>query len=326
MHPVCRTLLATLSVTALALGLAREGGACDLHALRTAGAIVDDTPGLRLGVAEQWTRFATLQRGDDEIRDPYDERLESSITQLVAEYRFTERLGVGLYLPVIDRTFRRVTPSGSVEHDDVSGIGDLALLGDVTAFRRETDESTFRLGLVGGLELPTGNSHRLSEEQSENHTHAPGQGHPVSGIHGHDLALGSGSVDGIVGGDVFWSWRRAFVGASMLYGIRSEGSFDFEYADDLQWSVAPGVVAWRGAEALLAAQAVFSGETKGEDKLDGRNLTDTAATTLYLGPGLEGSWKGLDAEVAVEIPVLTHRTGVQIAPDVRVRGGLRWRF
>ena len=79
-----------------------------------AGAIVDDTPGLRLGVAEQWTRFATLQRGDDEIRDPYDERLESSITQLVAEYRFTERLGVGLYLPVIDRTFRRVTPSGSV--------------------------------------------------------------------------------------------------------------------------------------------------------------------------------------------------------------------
>jgi hypothetical protein len=180
--------------------------------------------------------------------------------------------------------------------------------------------------LLGGLKLPTGDPDRLREEQAENHTHAPGQGHPVSGIHGHDLALGSGSVDGIVGADLFWSWRRAFVGATLLYGIRTEGAFDYEYADDLQWAVAPGAVAWQGAESLVAVQAILTGETKGQDELDGRGLTDTSATTLYLGPGIQGGWKSLVAEAAVEIPVLTNRTGIQIVPDVRVRGGLRWRF
>jgi len=73
-------------------------------------------------------------------------------------------------------------------------------------------------------------------------------------------------------------------------------------------------------------QALVSGETKGQDEQQGKALEDTAATTLYVGPGLNLGWKQLEAEATVEVPVITHRTGVQIAPDVRVRGGLRWRF
>jgi hypothetical protein len=322
---VRRLVSGFLAIAAVAC-LTRAAPACDLHALRTAGAIDDDAPGFRLGVTEQWTRYATVQNGDDEIRDPFGERLESSITGLLAGYRFTDRVGVELRLPVISRQFRRVTPSGAVEHDDESGIGDLALLADVVAFRRETDASRFRLGLVGGLELPTGDSGRLREEGDEDHAHEPGEGHPVSGIHGHDLALGSGSVDGLLGADLFWSWRRAFFTATLLYGIRSEGDFDFEYADDLQWSGGPGIVAWRGVESILAVQAVLSGETKGQDRLDGRRLGDTAATTLFAGPGVHVGWRRLVVEVVAEVPAVTNRTGVQIVPDVRARGGLRWRF
>jgi hypothetical protein len=307
------------------LALARPAAPCDLHPLRTASAIADDAPGLRLGVAEQWTHYGTLQNGDDEIGNPDDQRLDSSITQLVAGYRLTERLGVELRLPIISRHYRRPLHDGGIENGSESGFGDLALLGDFVAFRRDTDTSSFRVDVVGGLELPSGNPDHLGDELAEHH-HPGANPETESGIHGHDLALGSGSVDGLLGLDLFWSRERAFFLASLFYAIRGEGAFDYRYANDLQWAVGPGVLVWRGLESQVAVQALVSGETKGQDEQQGTTLDDTAATTLYVGPGLNLGWKQLEAEATVEVPVITHRTGVQIAPDVRVRGGLRWRF
>jgi hypothetical protein len=49
--------------------------------------------------------------------------------------------------------------------------------------------------------------------------HIP-EGSP-SGINGHDLALGSGSIDGIVGGAAFASWDRLYATASAQHAIRS---------------------------------------------------------------------------------------------------------
>jgi hypothetical protein len=299
--------------------------ACDLHALRTTSAIADDTPGLRLGVAEQWTNYATLQDGDDEIANPDDQYLRSSITHVVGGYRIHERLGVELVLPIIYRRYRRPTHGGRIEDDAVSGVGDMALLADVVAFRRETADSIFRVDVLGGLELPTGNPDRLGEESAEGH-HDDDAAHDASGIHGHDLALGSGSVDGIVGLGLSWSWRRAFFTGAVVYSIRGEGSFDYRYADDLQWEAGPGVLVWKGERLQATFQAALSGETKGQDEQRGRPLNDTGATTLYVGPGFDLGWDRLAAEVAVDVPVITHRTAVQIAPDLRVRGGVRWRF
>jgi hypothetical protein len=312
-------------VAGLLVALVPPAAACDLHPLRTASAIEDDTPGLRLGIVEQWTHYGTLQNGDDEIANPDDQRLDSSITQVVAGYRFTERLGAELRLPIISRHYRRPTHDGGIENGSESGFGDLALLADVVAFRRDTTTSSFRVDVVGGLELPSGNPDRLGEELDEDHDHE-GAGHDESGIHGHDLALGSGSVDGLLGLDLFWSRERAFFLASFFYGIRGEGAFDYRYANDLQWAAGPGVLVWRGTNGQAAMQALVSGETKGQDELRGETLEDTAATTLYVGPGFTVGWKQLEAEATVEVPVITHRTAVQIAPDVRVRGGMRWRF
>jgi len=44
----------------------------------------------------------------------------------------------------------------------------------------------------------------------------------ANAIHGHDLALGSGSWDGIIGGQIYASWRRAFVTAALQYRIRPD--------------------------------------------------------------------------------------------------------
>src|SRR5206468_11511093 len=49
--------------------------------------------------------------------------------------------------------------------------------------------------LLTGIKFPTGGSSRLAEEFHE--IEIPGA--PESGIHGHDLTLGTGSYDGIFG-------------------------------------------------------------------------------------------------------------------------------
>jgi hypothetical protein len=333
---------------------ARVASACDVCAIYNTTELGETRPGLRLSVAEQWTRFATWKLDGETVPNP-GERLLSSITQVVAGYGIHPRFALQLNLPIISRTFRRFE-QGRLTHGDETGIGDLALVGNWRAWSLVTEESVFHVSLLGGIEFPTGNPDRLGEELAEPQAQTAPAAHAArsrfrplhatggsgggsdggtdsdtavseSGIHGHDLALGSGSYDGIVGGSVLWTWRRFLVTAGGQYTIRGGGAFDYRFANDLTWTAAPGVYALLSHTQSLAVQAVFSGETKGNDTQAGVHLDDTAITALYLGPSLAYS-RGtrLYAEVAADLPVLQHNTSLQIVPDYRVRGGLTWRF
>jgi hypothetical protein len=332
------------------LGAPARTHACDICAIYTATEMWAGRVGFRLGVAEQVSSFATLQEGGEEVDNPDDEHLTSSITQVLFGYNLSPRFGVQLNVPIISRTFRRVEENGIV-HGDATGIGDVSLLADVLAFNRIGERSLLRVSLLGGLKLPSGDSDRLGEEIEEededgeeegalraprttrarvqrgSHTAAGPHTEEQSGIHGHDLALGSGSVDGIIGGRIFWSWRRLFVTTAAQWAIRTEGAFDYRYADDLTWSGGPGGFVLLDHERALALQALFSGETKGEDTLGGATLDDTAITALYLGPGITLTWgTSLAADLAADLPVLQNNSGLQIVPDFRLRGGVTWRF
>jgi hypothetical protein len=223
-----------------------------------------------------------------------------------------------------------------LEDGEERGLGDMALLGNVLAYSAVVGDSTLRLTLLGGIKFPTGDSSRLGEEFVE----PPAQRGraPVvraaptilpleGGLHGHDLALGSGSYDGIAGGQLFWSWRRLFISTALQYAIRSTGDFDYRYANDPTWVGGPGAFVLLTHQYSVTLQGVIAGETKGKDTQQGRTADDTAMTALYAGPGLGLTWgTSVGAEVAVDIPVVQHNTGLQLVPDVRVRGGATWRF
>jgi hypothetical protein len=317
-------------LVALVLGaVGAPARACDVCAVYTATELRERRTGFRLGVAEQYSRFTTLQEGGHEVSNPAGEYLNSSITQVVAGYNFTPRVGVQLNLPIIARNFRRLE-NGRAVRDGESGIGDLALLANVLAFSHVTEASVFRFSLLGGLELPSGDPDRLGDEREHHHEHTADEHMmdvPESGIHGHDLALGSGSVDGIVGGALFWSWRRLFWTAAGQYAIRTEGDFDYRYANDLVWQTGPGVMALLGQTHSFGVQAVLAGDTRGKDEVDGMPLDDTALTSVYAGPGLTFTWgTSLDAELYADLPLVENNTGLMIVADWRLRGGVTWRF
>ena len=95
---------------------------------------------------------------------------------------------------------------------------------------REPD-FTFSALFIGGVKFPTGDSSRIKEEFHETEI----EGAPVSGIHGHDLTLGTGSYDGILGGQT---------------SLRYQNFFFEQATEEVQRSVeqAIGVLASLGAE------------------------------------------------------------------------------
>ena len=150
---------------------------------------------------------------------------------------------------------------------------------------------------------------------------------PIFQADGHDLTFGSGSVDGIVGAEIYASYRRLFLTVAAQYKMTTEGSFEYQFANDLTWMGGAGYYLLLEHDATLSLAGVLSGETKGNDEQAGVHFDDTAITALYCGPAFDFTWgTSLTAEVAADLPVVQNNTGLQIVPDFRMRGALVWRF
>jgi hypothetical protein len=298
--------------------------ACDLCSVYSAAQAHGEIgKGIYAGVAQQFTHFGTIQVEGAEIPNVLHQHLDSSISQLYAGYNFNEKFGLQLNVTLVARWYQRANDLGQAERGNVSGIGDVAMFGHFQAFRHESQHTTFSWTLLGGLKFPTGSSSRIAEELNEPATPPPVQ----SGIHGHDLALGSGSVDGIIGTGLYGRWNRFFMTANLQYAIRTEGDFHYQYANDLTWFGGPGAYLLLKDNYTVGLQLVVSGEHKGLDTFMGEKAEDTGMTSVFVGPQLSASWKeNLSTELGFDMPLVRDNTALQAVPDWRLRASLTWHF
>jgi hypothetical protein len=316
MHRLC------IAVAIAAAGVL-SSRACDLCAVYNAGAARGESnPGFYLTLAEQFTHSGTLQDEGEKIPDPFHQYRDSSITSLLLGYNFNAKVGLTLNLPYIHRTFRRVE-GGVVETGTESGLGDIALLGRYVPLRIVEHDYSMSLSFLGGIEFPTGDSGRLREEVNE--VEVPGAF--PSGVHGNDLALGSGSFDGIVGTTAMGRWKRLFMSADAQYFIRTRGDFGYRFGNELAVSGGPGAYLLFQEGTTLALQANFAYETKSRDRLDGEKRNDGITTSWYAGPGIVFTYgEHFSASLNADLPLRIYNRGVQSVPDYRVRGGVTWAF
>ena len=332
-------LLAIASTTFL---VAAATQACEICAIYTSTEMQESRLGIRAGIAEQFTRFATLQQNGEEVDNPHHERLESSITQLLLGYTAHPRLALQLNVPLIHRSYRRQETSGTVS-GSVSGVGDIVVSALATPWSHVRPESVQRWTLRLGIKLPTGDAGRLREELAEemeaDHDSLialPFRSRWVprhsehgteSGVHGHDLALGTGSTDVLLGTQALATYHRWYATALIQYFVRTEGAFDYTFANELIVQGGPGYFLWLSHRAALGLQGLLTLDTKGTDSQAGRRLGDTGATYLYAGPALHWTWQTrLSADLAADLPAVRNNTDLQIVPDYRLRAGFVWRF
>ena len=345
-----------IAVLAIASRPVEPVRACDVCAVYTATELRESKKGWQIGVGEQGSRYSTgLPDAEGNTVDK-GERLNSFITQLFAGYDFTPTFGVQVNLPIIARDYHRLRnrqlvdgriKDGVMTHGNVSGPGDVSLIGILRPWSRVTTNTVMRFTLIGGLKLPSGDPGKLEEEQKLRRQseaavpsargagrgeivsahHIP-QGSP-SGINGHDLALGSGSIDGILGGSFFGSWKRVFTTWSVQYARRSEGAYRYQYGDETNWFVGVGGYVLLEHDHTLALQVVTSGKHQGTDTLEGKstaaNGESAPSTWVFVGPAMSFTWgTSLAFELAGDLPVIHEDQG--LIPEYRIRGGLSWRF
>lgn len=329
---VLHQLLLAVVCTVVTLLTPAAARGCDICAIYAATDVAEGKTGIRLGFAEQYTQFATEQLDGKAVANPFGEHLYSSNTQLFAGYQFNDWLGLQLNVPILYRSWRRILSDGDIQESTRASIGDIALIANVLAYDAIWDNSILRLTLLGGLELPTGNPDFLAEELGDTAAtahveHGGGEGVFPSGVHGHDLTFGSGSVDGLVGYNIYWSYHRIFMTAAMQYKATTPGAFEYTFANDLTWLGGPGYYVLLDHDHTLSVAAALSGETKGFDTQQGASATDTGMTALYIGPAFSFTWESaLSAELAADLPVIQNSTSYQIVPDFRLRAALVWRF
>ncbi|MFO1476332.1 MAG: hypothetical protein U1F98_06745 [Verrucomicrobiota bacterium] len=297
----------------LALAGAGRGFGCDfcaMYAAQQAEGIAGT--GFFAGLAEQYTWFDTFQSGGQPAANPDGEYMHSLNSQVYAGYNFTDWLGVQLNLPVIYRAYGKTGVQASE-----AGIGDLSLAGNVRLWQHRTTDLTLTWTAMAGVKFPTGDPAQLNPALPEF----------AAGIGGHDLALGSGSYDGLFGTTLFGRFQRLFLSASMQYGLRSEGAFQYRFANDWSWSGGPGFYVWLQDSASCSVQAVVSGETKGQDTVAGVPMDDTAERIVYLGPRVNFTWaENWSLEAEGDLPVSIVSSGDMLVPNYRIRAALNCRF
>ena len=290
--------------------------------------------------SEQFTRFATVQIDGREVANPTGQYENSSITQLVAGYDVTSRFALQINLPLIYREFKR-PEDFAIDRGTVSGLGDVSLLLKTVAFHyssparrtfevegknpiaiEQEPDFTASAILLTGIKFPTGDSSRIEEEFHE--VEIPGA--PESGIHGHDLTLGTGSYDGVFGEQTSLRYKNVFFETNVQFTLRGDGTHQYHFADDLTWSGGPGYYFIRRQDMIIGLQFVASGEYKDVDRFRGKPAEDTGITSVFLGPRLIASRGRFSAEIAAEFPVSIDNTALQVVPDYRLRGAVSFHF
>jgi hypothetical protein len=268
------------------------------------------------------------QRSDAELEALAAEHVHAHNTDynlnasLGAAFGVTHELTISAELPFVRRDHLR---EGAHSHDggetvneveqlgNVSGIGDLNLL----AKYRLTHGETANFALIGGLKVPTGSTHRRSEDGERLETeHQPG----------------TGSWDPIFGAAFGTKIGSLGLSASALYQLSTRGAQRTELGDRLQGGIAlshrfggqgehhqhvaslnhhhgdeldehdeaGGHSSWDGFLELV-------GEWEGRQKIGGEVEQESGGGVVWLAPGARyNSAGGLSFAASFGVPVWQH--------------------
>jgi len=181
------------------------------------------------------------------------------------------------------------------------------------------------------VKLPTGDASRIRDEINQDLAlgaiYGLGHDHFVGGAHEHDLALGSGSWDGIFGATINARWDRYFAAAQLQYYLRTSGEASFRFGDELMISGGPGAYLILGQNFSLSAQANAVYDTVAESVALGQPSGQTGMTAWYFGPLLSFTWgRHFSGNAGVDLPLRVYEHGLQNIPSYVAHGALTWRF
>jgi hypothetical protein len=289
-----------------------------------------------------FTRYSTLDTRLTGTRetDAHGEEIKSYINQLSLEYKVAPRLHAQLSLPILSRDFK-AREGEHLQPDDESGPGDLSVIGKYILRETTLKEGHLTVTLVGGLKTPTGNTDRIGAHhahddeaahetasepdsgEADHHTEEAGDAgehaHGTSAISEHDVTLGSGSWDPFGGVQAEYSRNNWSLDGMVQYYWRSEGDYDYTFADDLYISAHIGRILIRKNNVALGLRAGVLGEFRDADEQGGVAIEHTALDSWYVDLTATLAAGSFIGEAGVDLPLEQESGAATLVPDARFR-------
>lgn len=239
----------------------------------------------------------------DDGNKALDRRLTIKEVPIVFSYSPKPDIATSIVTPWMEKSLRR-NLSGRRVMLDVAGLGDISLLGRWTFKKWLGPWRRADLAVIGGVELPTGDTNRRDE----------GLRLPP------ELQLGSGSFDPFLRMAFSRSAGRNSIFAELQYKVNMPGALDFKFGDVLKYDLA---FAYRLFPARKYPNPEFFGilELNGvweqQARKRGRDVENTGSHTIFLSPGIQAvPLKNLLLEASVQIPIYQDLRGRQLGYDV----------
>jgi len=289
-----------------------------------------------------FTRYSTLDTRLNGARetDAHGEEIKSYINQLSLEYKAAPRLRAQLSLPILCRDFK-AREGEHLQSDNESGPGDLSLIGKYTLHDAAMEEGQLTITLVGGLKTPTGNTDRIGVNHAHNDeaTHEAASGHDsgeadhhtgetggadehahgTSAISGHDVTLGSGSWDLFGGVQAEYSRNNWSLDGMIQHYWRSEGDYDYTFADDLYISAHIGRILIQKNNVALGLRTGVLGEFRDADEQGGMAIEHTRLDSWYVDLTATLATGSFIGEAGVDLPLEQESGAATLVPDARFR-------
>ena len=206
-----------------------------------------------------------------------------------------------------------LTKNGNRVSRDISGWGDLKLLGKYQLYQRDTKRATLRITFLGGIKLPTG-----KDGASDDRGPLP-----------RPLQLGSGSVDVLGGPIITYVKNRIGLNAEVSYRKNTQAK-GYQFGDVWSANLAMGYRIYPRVYKTYPSpySSVFVellSEFSGKDRKEGIEQENTGKKILVLSPGVQFVLsRTFLLETSLQVPLYQYYNGEQLGVDYAYTFGLRW--
>lgn len=234
-----------------------------------------------------------------------DQRINTTFTNLNAQYQFSRDWGMMAMIPYWQRSFDTNANFGNgapqIVNSKVNTLSDIRLMGMYTGF--SPDMST---GLIFGAKLPTGTYA------------APG--------FDRDTQPGTGSTDILLGGyrmgqEHHWGWF-----AQGIYRSAISTRDDYRPGNSLQLVAGMHYDAFQHSTHVIPT-LMLNATIRQADTGINSNTLNSGLKTVYLTPGvLVNITKHWQANASLYLPVYEYVNGIQLVPKQIASAGITYNF
>lgn len=281
-------------------------------------AMLSEVPN-HMGLQVAYDYRHTMKTGSSDTPNAADEKVATTLINLYYSQQVFEDSTLDFYLPFTSLAYT-ARPNYTYDSGRDSAMGDMSLVMTQRVFYGKKDRKLVDWRVRAGVILPTGDPSQLKNYPDDvTSLNREGSMYPTSALYSYDRALGSGSVDWIIGSSYVVRYEDFFGVVDGQFIGRTSGENDFRFGDTVTVRASPGYIFSyaRGNEFSVLCDVAYRFD--GQAEYAGATVTNSGQSVFSMGPQLMANFQGkVVASVGLNLPLYQRVEGTQLTSDYQI--------